>query len=407
MSNKTVILIMVDALRHDYITETDSPFLFSLAKSGALGSLIPSFGFEPDGAYFAGLDPEECDGCAQFWRNPNQQDFYFTPLFRLFQWVPFRWWEKNMRRAIRLIAQLLSTDSMTKKLATTAQIPLSVLSQFSISMRKIACERGFTPTPTIFDVVKDNGKNFFFHSHPAFRVRTDNVVTRFIKEEQGNNALTFLMIADLDSYGHIYGPNSIQRRDALRHVDQGLKKIYEHASNHYDTVDMLVFGDHGMVEVNQLIDLRELIKKAELDPKEDSYFLDSPFARFWVPDISRRKNLVTLLNNHAGGHILDQEEIEKYKICHPHNYFGDIIYVVDDGVLIHPSFYSNTEPPKGMHGYLPGCRDNESAFLLSSERAAGLGDLGRVDMRRIFPTTLDLLGLVDKCAIPHNLKSIL
>ena len=60
-----------------------------------------------------------------------------------------------------------------------------------------------------------------------------------------------------------------------------------------------------------------------------------------------------------------------------------------------------------MHGYLPGCRDNESAFLINSSSAKGVGDKGRIDMRRIFPTVLKLLGVGDNVDIPHDLRDIL
>ena len=170
----------------------------------------------------------------------------------------------------------------------------------------------------------------------------------------------------------------------------------------------MIFGDHGMVEVTQLIDLRGLIEKARLDKNEDAYFLDSTFARFWVADPDRKEKLITLLNGRPGGHVLTDDEIYRYRIRYPHNYFGNVIYVVDDGALIHPSYYSvDKTPPKGMHGYLPGCRDNESAFILSTRYTEGLGNLGRVDMQRIFPTVLEMLGLNSDCDVPHNLKSII
>ena len=38
----------------------------SLAEDGTSGSAIPSFGFEPDAAYLAGLNPQDSDGGAMF-----------------------------------------------------------------------------------------------------------------------------------------------------------------------------------------------------------------------------------------------------------------------------------------------------------------------------------------------------
>lgn len=399
---------MVDALRHDYITPQDAPFLHELGQQGAKGSLIPSFGFEPDGAYFSGLNPEECDGGAQYWRNPNEQLFHLARLFGfLYRW-PIPGWRKNVRRAARLLAQTLAKDSLTQKLASTSEIPFELLEQFSTPMKKMAHEPGFSPTPTIFDVVRTNGGKFFFHGYPEFKVDSGNVIKRYLAEEHGGNHLAFLFLGDLDGIGHHYGPNSNERRTALQRLDARLKQIHEHAHHHYKYVDLLIFGDHGMAEVTQHIDLREIISRLGLDKSKDAYFLDSTMARFWIADNVRKQQLIDALDRHAGGHVLTQTEHEKYQIRYPHNYFGDVIYAVDDHALIHPSFYcSGNNPPKGMHGYLPGCRDNESTFVLYGEKARGLGNLDRIDMRRVFPTILDMLGVKNSSPIPHQLQSLL
>ena len=54
---RALVVIMVDALRHDYVGPDTTPFLHSLATAGSLRSLIPPFGFEPDYTIFAGLEP--------------------------------------------------------------------------------------------------------------------------------------------------------------------------------------------------------------------------------------------------------------------------------------------------------------------------------------------------------------
>lgn len=406
--DKTVLMVMVDALRHDYITAEDAPFLYSLGQQGACGSLIPSFGFEPDSAYFAGLNPEECDGGTQYWRKPGERVFHLTRFFSALHAIPSAWWRKQVRRGVRLVAQLAATDSLTRMLAPSSEIPLEVLRHFSMPMRKLASEPGFCPAPTLFDTVRACGRRFYFHGFPAFSVRTDAVRARYLAEERGGHALAFLFLGDLDGIGHRYGPASNECRDMLRRVDAALRDIHEHAQRQYQEVALLVFGDHGMAEVRTHLDLRPAIRDARLDTHEDLFFLDSTFARFWVADASRRERLVRSLAHVRGGHVIGEEERERFRIRYPHNYFGDVIFAVDDHVLIHPSYYcTGNSPPKGMHGYLPSCRDNESAFVLHAPEALGRGNLGRLDMRRVFPTMLGLLGLEKTIPIPHNLTSIL
>lgn len=405
--NSTVIMIMVDALRHDYLTSEHAPFMHRMAMDGIRGVLIPSFGFEPDGAYFAGLDPEECDGGAQYWHRPDEQVFRLLPLFRALYSLPSAPWRALVRKMIRFTAQLYATDGMTRVMAPVNQIPLPILGEFSFPMKRIACEPGFTSEPSLFDVLRECEKVFFFHGHPAYSVRIDAVVDRYLEEESGEYDFSFLFVGDLDRVGHSAGPDSIQRKEMLRRVDSGIEKIYRHADRFYDEVHLVVFGDHGMVEVGRREDMRSIIGNAGLDLQRDLYFLDSTFARFWVNDEKRLDRLMTCLSDLNFGHVITDAERAQYRIRYPHNYFGDVLFAVDDAVLIHPSFYSvGANPPKGMHGYLPGCRDNESAYFISSPRVGRAVDTGRVDMRRIYPTALDLLGMLEGRTMPHAVKSL-
>lgn len=398
---------MIDAFRHDYVTAGDAPFLCQLAAGNAHGSLQPSFGFEPDGAYFSGLDPEECDGGAQYWMNPDERVFYLTRLFSFLDKSQSEWVIRNARKVLRLVAQLAARDPLTRRLAPTNRIPIRLLERFSFPMRKFACERGFMPSPTIFDVVRQQGGRFHFHGHPMYSVKARAVSSRYLKEDTGSNDMAFLFIGDLDGIGHRHGPDSEERRISLRQVDNEIRRIHDHARKHYKEVNLLVFGDHGMVTVRHHVDLTGTISQAGLKPENDTYFLDSTFARFWIADEERKQRLCDLLAATDGGHVLDPAERERYRIRYPHNYFGDIIFAVDDAHLIHPSFYaSDGAPPRGMHGYLPGCRDNESAFVLAAPAAENRGDMGRIDMRRIFPTVLHLLGYEETFRPPHGLTSI-
>ena len=59
-------MVHVDALRPDYVTEVDMPFLYRLGQEGIVTRVIPPFGFEPDGAYLTGTNPEQYQGGAHF-----------------------------------------------------------------------------------------------------------------------------------------------------------------------------------------------------------------------------------------------------------------------------------------------------------------------------------------------------
>lgn len=400
-------MIMVDALRHDYINEIDAPFIHKLALGGTYGKLQPSFGFEPDGAYFAGLHPDECDGGAQFWHKQDETLFHYSGLFSLLHMISVPIWRKILRKAIRVITQLKSDDSLTKKMATSAYIPIQLLKHFSAPMKKISSEPGFMPGKTIFDLLREEKKDFYFHGFPEFKVHTNTVLKRYLQEENGKNKFGFLFFGDLDSKGHIFGPNSKERKIELKNIDNAIHSIYKHANDHYQSVDLIIFGDHGMVETKSNIDLSDIINKYFSRDKTNKYFLDSTMARFWVSDENIRTQVINALNNISGGHVISDSEKNRFHINYKHNYFGDIIYAAECGNLIHPSFYSESSAPKGMHGYLDGCTDNESFFLASGNNVDPKGDIGKHDMREVFPTVLDLLQIELPSTTAKDLKSIL
>ncbi|MFK5891825.1 MAG: alkaline phosphatase family protein [Pseudomonadota bacterium] len=408
IKDKLVLMIMVDALRHDYINETDSPFLHQLSQNGTYGKLQPSFGFEPDGAYFAGLHPDECDGGAQFWHNTNETLFHYTDFFSfLFKLLPVPKWQKFIRKVIRYITQVKSKDSLTQKMATSAFIPVKILKHFSTPMKHISSDPDFIPDKTIFDLLRKNKHTFYFHGFPEFKVHTNTVLERYLNETGGDNQFGFLFFGDLDSKGHIYGPNSKERKDELKNIDSAINKILKHSETLYGSVDLLVFGDHGMVETKNNINLTKIINEHFSSKTNDKYFLDSTLARFWIQDEKKKQEVIKLLNEHSGGHVITNKEKDQFHINYPHNYFGDIIYATECGNLIEPCFYSDNNPPRGMHGYLDGCIDNESYFVISGPNVNNLGYIGKHDMRKVYPTILNMLDIDLPDNIDKNLKSIL
>ena len=147
-----------------------------------------------------------------------------------------------------------------------------------------------------------------------------------------------------------------------------------------------------MADVRGAVDVRSAIADAGLNVRRDSWFIDSTFARFWVPDATRRQRLREALTQVRGGRLVTDADRDAWQIRWPHNYFGDEIFAVDDHLLLHPSFYAEDAPPLGMHGYLPGCRDNESAFLIAGDGVPQLPPREHADMRRLFHTVAGMLG---------------
>ena len=393
---KITVAIQIDALRHDYITDNESLFVSSLKNGGISGSLIPTFGFEPDAAYFAGLYPEECDGGAHYWFDPENSPFRFTKFCS--GWLEHlpELPELAARRMIRWVAQSNSKHSAIRCHAPTGRIPLRFLHHFDFPVKRLPFEVGFiSEKKTVFDMLRENKKPWFFQSNPLHRVNSELVLRRVRNELRSTCAFAFLHIGDLDSVSHKYGPSSIERKEALRQVDAHIEEIYEIMRERFEDVHLLIFGDHGMVEVNHTVNIESVLKNLELKPGKDyAFFLDSTMARFWFLNQEARIQITSILQELKDGKILSEEDRVRYRINYPHSKFGDIIFLVSPGRLIYPNFFQNRRPVKGMHGYAPETPEQHSVFLIHSSRVTVPKFIGEpVDMRRLFPTLLDLLEL--------------
>ncbi|MDF7825423.1 alkaline phosphatase family protein [Pontiellaceae bacterium B12227] len=395
---KTTVMIHVDALRHDYVTPEDMPFLHSLAETGISSDLIAPFGFEPDGAYLTGREPEDYEGGVHFVYSPETSPYGFLRHFPSFMdklgpYISFGFRRYFVEKLIRKFAP----TARQRKQTYVGRIPFNQLPKFDLCEQEYAYEKGaLNGLTTIYDLLRGAGKKWFFHGAPQYPVRIDPVVERACSEIDGSFDFIFLFIADLDVVGHEYGADSPERRTCARKVDEGLKKMHEHICSKYVTVDFLAFGDHGMIDVKAGVDVKAQLKKNPFKPGRDyTVFLDSTFARFWFHNEAARKPIEDLLNTLEGGSVISEQERDKYSIHWKTRKFGDLIWWVDEGYVVHPDYWHFRGMKKGMHGYRWEVKDNHAAVVFhSTEKRFGGKLTHSVPMVDMFATVVDSLGLV-------------
>ncbi|RLB06069.1 MAG: hypothetical protein DRG83_01195 [Deltaproteobacteria bacterium] len=391
----TTVLILVDALRWDSILK-DGLFIKRLSEKGISGSLIPPFAFKPDAAFFAGLYPEEYDGGTEYWFSPETSPFKFTarvPLLKMVDILPERL-QLPFRLAVRTYAQMVFRYKRIRRQASPAKIPFKYLKYFDFSMKYPPFGSEFAPKPTIFDILRHNNKTWFFYGPPLHNVRAKSVLKR-VKQLNEPFDFVFLFIGDLDWVGHKFGPESPELEEKLLEVDRCIEEIYNIFKQKYESLNLIVFGDHGMVKVKKTLDIEVCLRRLNLIPGKDYiYFLDSTLARFWFKNEKARGVVSEMLASLKSGRIIDKEWTVKYRIRYPHNKFGELMFWVNSGVLILPNFFQGSTLVKGMHGYPAEARDNHSAFIVNIDKE----DLGirintPLDMVDLFPTILRLMNL--------------
>ena len=385
-----VLVVVLDAFRHDYISASCSGTR-NLWNAGLSGSLIPSFGFEPDAAFLAGLHPDECDGGAQFWYDPRARPFRFVRCFpALVNNLPVLL-EKMLRRALVELAK----RRCRSPLLSTARIPFGLLRHFGPSARVGLDQPGFCAVKTVFDLLRASGKRWLYHGVPARGLSMDFALRRAQADLRPPVEFAYFHVANLDGVGHKFGPDSYQRYSEMRRLETELCQLNRIATNRFEEVHFLVFGDHGMTGVIRHLDVQRVLWALPARLGRDYLmFLDSTMARFWFFTESARTQVLHALDELQGGHRITQHERSLYHLNYRHNRFGDEIFLADPGVLILPNFYQGCEPIRGMHGYAPETPDQQSAFFIRSPRVHRQRRLDTPqDMRRLFPTFLGLLDL--------------
>lgn len=409
LNSNPLIFILLDAFRWDYINKEDCPFLFSLAENGISGSAIPTFGFEPDAAYLAGMSPEECDGGAMFWKHNSNKDFNFTKFFpSIIDNSPDRI-NLFIRKLVRVFAQINGRTNRIKKYCDPCFIPYDSLHKFSFSnmMSYYPWENGFLKNNTIFHELERNKIKYYYHCIPDNKVKSEIVLNRFIKSYNNQFQYSFLFIGDLDSLGHIYGPNSDERKIHLKKIDAKIEKIYNHAKNINNDLNFILLGDHGMVDVKSKIDITEIIQLLKKNNIEYDYFIDSTMFRIWSNNDSSINFIKNKLKKVNGLTYVDDKMKSKYSINYNNNYYWDECWIVEEGFVLQPNFYGKGKPPLGMHGYLPETKDNKPAFIIHSSDNL-FDDTGKyyenIDMRKFYHIQRSLLNLTSKNVIECLIK---
>ncbi len=385
------VFVMLDACRHDYISKVRTPFMQSLAATGFFSPVRPTFGFEPDAAYLAGLYPDQADGGAQFWYAPEESPFKAAKRMPAFlNRLP-----ELPRKVIRKLMVKAARRQSSSPNLSTAQIPFERLADFALPAKFGLDHPQFCPDDsTLFDLLRAENKKWLFHAAPRYRVTIAAACKRAERELKPPQVFAFFHIGNLDGVGHAHGPGSPEILKELERVDRGLERLHSLARERFDAVNFVVMGDHGMIGVEKTVDLESVLAALPLSYGKDYlYILDSTMARFWFFEDRARELVEQALSVVSGGRVLDQADKDRYHLNYAHNRFGDLIYLADPGCLIFPNYYQDRSPVKGMHGYAPEHDGQQAALIINANGAARQVKRDPVDMRQVFPTLCDLLGL--------------
>lgn len=389
---RILLLVHLDAFRHDYLEKHDAPFLTGLAKQGGAVRVVPPFGFEPDAAYLAGLAPEESDAGGHFWRAPETSPFRFLRGWgRALDQIPARA-QRPVRYAMRSAIQMMSRSPRLRGEATLARIPFAVLPEFDYREKDLVTDLHYPGARTLFEIARELGLPTFAHFHPSHDVRTAAVERRVERELRPEHAFAFLFFGDLDRAGHAHGPDNERTGAVLGAIDASIGRIHHKLTRRWDQVETVILGDHGMASVERAIDILSALRGRGLATSPNILsFIDSTVARFWcTADV--RPRLVAALETIHGGRVISAADASKYKIQWRHRRYGDVLFCADGGTIFSPNFWQGDATVRGMHGYLPEVAENHAAIVWhSTHEAAPDGLRHGMDMTSVYPLLVEAM----------------
>src|SRR6266704_2799115 len=139
-----------------------------------------------------------------------------------------------------------------------------------------------------------------------------------------------------------------------------------------------------MANCDELIDLKARVGALPVRmPKDYAAVYDSTMARFWFFNDPARRQITRCLEQVPQGRILPDEELKELGALFPDRYFGELIFLMEEGVLIVPS-HMGERPIRAMHGYHPRARHSYAALLTNQpeipEDVTAIPDIFRLMM---------------------------
>ena len=185
--------------------------------------------------------------------------------------------------------------------------------------------------------------------------------------EKGKIKFALLYMASMDALLHEVGKESPLVDQKLAWYETQLEDVLRTASEHYEEVRLFICSDHGMATVHTHVDLMSRVEALGLAFGRDyTATYDSTMGRFWFHNQEARGRITELLEQVPQGRILPKEELKALGCDFEGDQYGELIFLMDAGVLIVPS-HMGLKPITGMHGYHPDDLDSDASLLSNVE----------------------------------------
>ncbi|MDB6068401.1 MAG: Type phosphodiesterase/nucleotide pyrophosphatase [Pedosphaera sp.] len=327
----------------------------------------------------SGRWPVEHRNWCYFVYDPKNSPF---KLLRPLRWLPTAVTSRRTFR--RWLTKFVKAHLNFRGYFDLYNIPFKYITLFDFTEKKSPLKAGgMNRGANIFDFLET--RDIRYHVSAPEKSETENLAS-LIKDIKGESIdFAFLYWAGLDGLLHRVGNQSPEVPAKLKAYEAWIETLMAAAREHYSEVRLYIFSDHGMANCDELLDLKEKIDALGLRMEKDYVVVyDSTMARFWFFNDEARERVTQALNQVPQGRILPDAELEEMRALFPDRYFGEMIFLVKEGVLIVPS-HMGERPIRGMHGYHPSEKHSYAALMTNQteipEEITAIPDMFRLMTR--------------------------
>lgn len=284
---------------------------------------------------------------------------------RALRWLPERLTSRRIFR--RWLSKFVKAQLNFRGYFDLYNIPFRHISLYDFTEKRSPLQPGgMNRGPNIFDYLQDRAIPYHVSSPAQGEKANLDALMKDIEAETIDFA--FLYWPGLDALLHSVGNQSPEVDIKLRAYEQWIDQLVTLSQQHYSDVHLYIFSDHGMANCDYHLDLKSKIDALPLEVGADyAVVYDSTMARFWFFNEHARNQVTACLNQVPEGRILPDSELADLGALFPDRYFGELIFLVQEGILIVPS-HMGQRPIRGMHGYHPAEKHSFAALCTNQEK---------------------------------------
>ena len=327
----------------------------------------------------SGRWPDEHRNWCYFVYDPKNSPF---KSLRWMRWLPSKVTSRRIFR--RWLSKFVKAQLSFRGYFDLYNIPFRYITLYDFTEKKSPLQPGgMNRGPNIFDFLQRRKIPYHVSAPQRSEQQNLNALISDIKRESIDFA--FLYWPALDGLLHSVGNQSPLIPEKLRGYEKWIRELVDAAESHYDEVRLYIFSDHGMANCDVILNLKSKIEPLPFRIGKDyAVVYDSTMARFWFFNDQARQEITAALNKVPLGRILPESELKAMRAHFEDGYFGELIFLADEGVLIAPSHMSE-RPIRGMHGYHPQAKQSYAMLCTNQadvpEDITGITDIFRLMVR--------------------------